>query len=85
MMFQNMYIIRGKMMPYRDAILYMTKRFESLKTAYEEGRLPDCRWIMSLIVEGLDELPDNPDTNLLRQQYEKWKELFMKIDNESDV
>ena len=85
MMSQNMYIIRGKVMPYIDAILYLIKRFESLKTAYEEGRLPDCRWTMSLIVEGLDELPDNPDTNVLRQQYDSWSELFLKLENGSDV
>ena len=33
----------------------------------------------------IKELPDNPDTNELRQQYEHWDELFTELEKESDI
>ena len=79
------YLIDGKYMKYNDAILCLIKRFEDLQATYISGDYYECMWQLTIIEKGLKELPDNPDTNVLRQQYEYWSELFMKIDNESDV
>lgn len=79
------YLIDGKYMKYNDAILCLIKRFEDLRATYDSGDFYECMWQLTIIEKGLKELPDNPDTNVLRQQYDYWSELFMKIDNESDV
>ena len=76
------YLIDGKYMKYNDAILCLIKRFEDLQATYISGDYYECMWQLTIIEKGLKELPNDPDTNVLRQQYDYWSELFMKIDNE---
>ena len=79
------YLIDGKYMKYENAILYLVKKFEDLRAIYDSCDYYVCMWQLTIIEKGLKELPDDPDTNVLRQQYDYWSDLFMKIDNESDV
>ena len=79
------YLIDGKYMKFENAILYLVKKFEDLRAIYDSGDYYECMWQLSIIAKGLKELPDNPDANVLRQQYDYWSELFMKLENGSDV
>ena len=79
------YLIDGKYMKYENAILYLVKKFEDLRAIYDSGDYYECMWQLTIIEKGLKELADNPDTNVLRQQYDSWSELFMKLENGSDV
>ena len=79
------YLIDGKYMKYKDALYCLIKKFETLQPVYDSGDYYEGMWQLSIIGKGLKELPDNPETMTLRQQYDYWSELFMKIDNEIDV
>lgn len=68
--------IDGKYMKYKDAILYLIKKFEAMRPIYDSGDFYGCMWQLSIIEKGIKELPDNPDTKVLRQQYEYWSEFF---------
>ena len=76
------YLIDGKYMKYKDAIQHLIKKFEALQPVYDSGDHYEGLWQLSIIGKGLKELPDNPETEVLRQQYEHWGELFGKLEDE---
>lgn len=76
------YLIDDKSMTYNNAILYLIKKFETLQPVYDSGDYYEGLWLLSIIAKGLKELPDNPETEMLRQQYEHWGELFARLEDE---
>lgn len=76
------YLIDDKYMKYKDAIYYLTKKFEALQSVYDSGVYYEGMWQLLIIAKGLKELPDNPETEVLRQQYEHWGELFGELEDE---
>lgn len=76
------YLIDDKYMKYKDAIYYLTKKFEALQSVYDSGDYYEGMWQLLIIAKGLKELPDNPETEVLRQQYEHWGELFGELEDE---
>ena len=76
------YLIDDKSMTYNNAILYLIKKFETLQPVYDSGDYYEGLWLLSIIAKGLKELPDNPETEMLRQQYEHWNELFSRMEDE---
>ena len=76
------YLIDDKYMKYKDAMYYLIKKFEALQPVYNSGDYYEGMWQLSIIAKGLKELPDNPETEVLRQQYEHWGELFGKLEDE---
>lgn len=76
------YLIDDKYMKYKDAIYYLTKKFEALQSVYDSGDYYEGMWQLLIIAKGLKEFPDNPETEVLRQQYEHWGELFGELEDE---
>ena len=66
------YIIRNKA-DYKIAILYLIEKFEELQTEREVGNIDECKGILEVIENGLDELPKNDDMALLSTLYERWE------------
>lgn len=60
----------------KKTIIYVIEKFEKLKTEYESGNVDECENILEIIAMILDELPVNPDTDILRKQYKIWKNHF---------
>jgi len=79
------YLIEGKYMKYKDAMYYLIKKFEALQAVYDSGDYYEGLWQLSIIGKGLKELPDNSETEVLRQQYEHWCELFGEQEKDSSV
>ena len=76
------YLIDDKSMTYNNAILYLIKKFETLQPVYDSGDYYEGLWQLSIVAKGLKELPDNPETEVLRQQYEHWGVLFARLEDE---
>jgi len=76
------YLIDEKYMKYKDAMYCLIKKIEALQPVYDSGDYYEGMWQLSKIAKGLKELPDNPETEVLRQQYEHWGELFGKLEDE---
>lgn len=75
------YLIDEKYMKYKDAMYCLIKKLEALKPVYDSGDYFQGMWQLSKIAKGLKELPDNPETMTLRQQYEHWGELFGELED----
>ena len=58
------------------------KKFEALQPVYDSGDYYEGMWQLSIIGKGLKELPVDPETEVLRQQYEHWGELFARQEDE---
>ncbi len=76
------YLIDDKSMTYNNAILYLIKKFETLQPVYDSGDYYEGLWLLSIIAKGLKELPVDSETEVLRQQYEHWSELFARMEDE---
>ena len=76
------YLIDEKSMTYNNAILYLIKKFEALQSVYDSCDYYEGMWQLSIIGKGLKELPNNPETEVLGQQYEHWGELFGELEDE---
>ena len=76
------YLIDEKSMTYNNAILYLIKKFKALQSVYDSGDYYEGMWQLSIIGKGLKELPNNPETEVLGQQYEHWGELFGELEDE---
>ena len=71
------YIIReGE--EYRQAVLYLIKKYESLQMEYEQGNLDNCEDILAVISNCLDELPENLIKEVLQAKYKEYMELILK-------
>ena len=77
------YLIDEKYMKYKDAMYCLIKKLEALQPVYDSGDYFQGMWQLSKIAKGLKELPDNPETMTLRQQYEHWGELFGELEDEA--
>lgn len=71
------YIIRGKE-EYRQAILYLIKKYECLRIEYEQGNLDNCEDILAVISNCLDELPDDLNKDVLQSKYNEYMNLILK-------
>lgn len=76
------YLIDDKYRKYKEAMRYLTKKFEALQPSYDSGDYYEGMWQLSIIGKGLKELPNNPETEVLGQQYEHWGELFGELEDE---
>ena len=71
------YIIREKE-EYRQAVLYLINKYESLQMEFEQGNLDNCEDILAVISNCLDELPEDLNKNLLQAKYEEYMKLILK-------
>ena len=69
------YKIRGEQ-EYKREVLYLIEKFNDLHSAFSTGKTEECYDILEAISLGLDVLPEDDNTNLLREQYQKWDAIF---------
>jgi hypothetical protein len=69
------YKIRGEQ-EYKHEVLYLIEKFNDLHSAFSTGKTEECYDILEAISFGLDVLPEDDNTNLLREQYQKWDAIF---------
>lgn len=70
------YIIRGKE-EYRQAVLYLIKKYESLQMEYKQGNLDNCEDILAVISNCLDELPEDLNKDVLQAKYQEYMKLII--------
>ena len=71
------YIIRGGE-EYRQAVLYLIKKYESLQMEYEQGNLDNCEDLLAVISICLDELPEDLNKDLLQAKYKEYMNQILK-------
>lgn len=69
------YKIRGEQ-EYKREVLYLIEKFKDLHSAFSTGKTEECYDILEAISLGLEVLPEDDNTNILREQYQKWAALF---------
>ena len=74
------YLIDDKYMRYDAAVLYLMKKLESLRSVYDSGDYYEGMWQLIIIEKGIKELPDNAETEMLRQHYEYWGAVFGELE-----
>jgi hypothetical protein len=74
------YLIDDKYMRYDTAVLYLMKKQVSLQSIYDSGDYYEGMWQLIIIEKGIKELPDNAETEMLRQQHEHWGEVFAELE-----
>lgn len=71
------HVFTSNSLEYREAILYLIEKIGALQSAYKAGDMDGCENQLEIIAYGLDELPEDPNTTVLRQQYEYWCNLLV--------
>ena len=69
------YKIRGEQ-EYKREVLYLIEKFNDLHSAFNTGRTEECYDILEAISLGLEVLPEDDNTIILREQYQKWDAIF---------
>lgn len=69
------YKIRGEQ-EYKREMLYLIEKFKDLHSAFSNGKTEECYDILDAIDLGLEVLPKDDNTNILREQYQKWEVIF---------
>ena len=72
---ERKYKIRGEQ-EYKREVLYLIEKFKDLHSAFSNGKTEKCYDILEAINLGLEVLPENDNTNILREQYQKWDAIF---------
>ena len=72
------YIIRGGE-EYRQTVLYLIKKYESLQMEYEQGNLDNCEDILAVISNCLDVLPEDLNKEVLQAKYKEYMRLITKV------
>lgn len=57
---------------YKNNILFIIERFETLRSTYNLGNLEECICILRKIHRKLKKLPIDSNTDILRKEYESW-------------
>lgn len=77
------FIIKGDE-EYRQALLYLIKKFECLQKVYEQGDLDICEDILDIISTCMDELPEDINKEVLQERYEYWESVVKIQGKDSD-
>ena len=63
---------------YKREVLDLIEKFNDLHSAFSAGNTEECYDILEAINFGLEVLPKDDNTNILREQYQKWDAIFYK-------
>ncbi|MBR5698262.1 MAG: hypothetical protein IKX44_06530 [Prevotella sp.] len=64
---------------YKREMIYIIEKFGELQNAYNLGNMEDCYNILETISIRLDVLPEDENTDVLREQYQKWYGVFYEL------